>query len=177
MSEYFKRMHIAISAAIMIPELYGFLYTQFLLCSFPIRDDLVLGIPWILVALQWFLVLLFGTLVGFEKIESFPCSLILWIIPAASMLSTMLLILHGSGTAPSLHIFGPMLVGFLMMIAGSYLPQKSLLQPQRRLGNLLIWFGGITVFISGLGTFYLYLVLAAALAILALIGASSQQSQ
>lgn len=168
MNKYGKRMQIAISAAILIPELTGFLYTQFLLSSFPIREKLVLSIPLLLLALHWAITLIWGTIAGFERLEAFPLSLVFWITPAASMLSTMLLILQGRGIAPNFFIMGPMAAGFLFMVAGCYLPGKSLLRSRLRIGNLMIWYGGIIVVASGLVPYRFYFLLAVILAVLAL---------
>ena len=169
MPEFLKRMQAAVSSAILIPLLYSVMFDMFIPSSYPILWELIYWIPVILLALHWLLFLIWKKIGRYESMCSFPRSLFFWLIPAASMLSTMLLIMHGRRMEPNLFIMGPMLIGFALMVGGTYLPGTTLRKPHRFIGNVWIWCGGITVFVSGLGHFYLYNILIGIMLILSVV--------
>lgn len=166
MSKYLKRILNATSSAILLPVLYGTMFHLFIPSSYPVRWALVYLIPVVLLAIHWLFILIGKKRFSCESTGKLPQSLVFWLIPLASILSTMLLIMDGRGMAPEPLILIPMLMGFLLMVAGTYLPGMHLRQPLRFVGNVWLWCGGITVFISGLVHFYLYNILVAVLVLL-----------
>lgn len=84
----------------------------------------VFGLPLILVALQWLCAL--GSFLGDPKaknLEGKVMSLVLWIIPALSVVMNALVYCTALGMDVNMQVIMPLLVGLLMVIIGNWLPK------------------------------------------------------
>lgn len=149
LKKYRKTLIIA-TIIILLPMLAGLILWNRLPEQFPIHFNAagevdgfsskafgVFGLPLILVAFQWLCAV--GSLKmdpKAENLEGKVFSLVLWIIPAISIVMNALVYCTALGINMKVQIIVPLLIGLLMVIIGNWLPKCK---PSWTLGIKLPW--------------------------------------
>jgi len=131
-----KRTLIITSIVIMVPAIIGLCFWDMLpntlathfgvngeADGFSSKAFTVLGIPAILLALQWVLAYVTTHDPKKQNMNSKILTLVLWLIPIASLFSAGMIYPYNLGYEMNVSFIGQLLLGFVFVVIGNYLPK------------------------------------------------------